>query len=131
MIWIKRLPHLLLSLMFLAFALVQINDPDPLLWILIYLAMTVICALAAVNKFYTKIMIALVVGYLVYMSILFPGAMDWYRSPDRSLLFDDIAKMQYPYIEESREFLGLFICEVVLLVYLLIARSRGNSKLKS
>jgi len=121
MIWIKRLPHFLLSLMFLAFALLQINDPDPLLWILIYLAMAVLCGLAAFNKFYIKIMIALAVGYLAYMGILFPGAMEWYHSPDRSLLFDDIAKMQYPFIEESREFLGLLICELVLGVYILIS----------
>lgn len=125
MIWIKRLPHLLLSLMFLAFALVQINDPDPLLWILIYLAMTVLCTLAAFNKFYLKVMIALAIGYLVYMSILFPGALEWYQSSDRSLLFDDIAKMQYPFIEESREFLGLFICEAVLVIYLLKARKQN------
>ncbi len=131
MIWIKRLPHLLLSLMFLAFAFVQINDPDPVLWILIYLAMAVLCGLAAYNKFYNRIMIALAVGYLVYMVNLFPGALEWYQSSDRSLLFDDLAKMQYYYIEESREFLGLLICEVVLIVYFLIARIQGNSKIKS
>ncbi|HEY5823446.1 MAG TPA: transmembrane 220 family protein [Cyclobacteriaceae bacterium] len=122
MIWIKRLPHLLLSLMFLAFAFVQINDPDPLLWILIYLAMAILCALAAYNKYYQKVMFALVAGYLVYMFILFPGALEWYQSSDRSLLFDDIAKMQYYYIEESREFLGLLICEIVLGVYIFIQK---------
>ena len=93
--------------------------------------MTVLCTLAAFNKFYLKVMIALAIGYLVYMSILFPGALEWYQSSDRSLLFDDIAKMQYPFIEESREFLGLLICEVVLIVYLLIARIQVNSKIKS
>jgi hypothetical protein len=124
MIWIKRLPHLFLALLFFAFALLQINDPDPLLWIGIYLAMTGVCALAAFNKYDRTVMIVLAVGYLIYMRILFPGAMDWYQSADRSLLFDDIARMQYSYIEESREFLGLLICELVLGVYLLIARQK-------
>ena len=69
---------------------------------------------------------ALAAAYLVYMIILFPGALEWYQSSDRSLLFDDIAKMQYPFIEESREFLGLLICEVVLIAYLLIARKNSR-----
>lgn len=120
--WIKRLPHFLLALMFFAFALLQINDPDPLLWIVIYLAMTAICALAAFGKYYRVAMFALAAGYLIYMFILFPGALDWYYSPDRSLLFDDIAKMQYYYIEESREFLGLLICQVVLVVYIFLSK---------
>ena len=124
MIWIKRLPHLLLALMFLAFAALQINDPDPILWIAIYLAMTALCALAAFQKYYRIPMLVLAVGYLIYMIILFPGVTDWFHSPDLSLLFDDIAKMQYPYIEESREFLGLLICEIVLVVYLIISRKK-------
>ena len=104
MIWLKRIIHLLLALMFFAFAGLQFNDPDPLLWIAIYSAMTVLCALAAFGKYYFKVMLVLAAGYLVYMVILYPGLVDWLRSSDRSLLFDDIAKMQYPFIEESREF---------------------------
>ncbi|PZR40572.1 MAG: hypothetical protein DI538_03745 [Azospira oryzae] len=124
MIWLKRIIHLLLALMFFAFAGLQFNDPDPLLWIAIYSAMTVLCALAAFGKYYFKVMLVLAAGYLVYMVILYPGLVDWLRSSDRSLLFDDIAKMQYPFIEESREFLGLLICEVVLVVYILVARKK-------
>ena len=124
MIWLKRIPHLLLALMFLAFTVVQFNDPDPVLWIAIYGAMMVICALAAFNMYYSKVMLVLMAGYIIYMALLLPGFKDWLQSPDRSLLFDDIAKMQYHYIEESREFLGLLICEVVLVVYILIARKK-------
>jgi hypothetical protein len=43
------------------------------------------------------------------------------------MLFDDIAKMQYPYIEESREFLGLVICILVLVMHLFAARARPRS----
>jgi hypothetical protein len=124
MIWIKRLPHILLAVMFFVFALLQINDPDPLLWILIYASVMVLSGLAAFGKYYFKVMVFLAMVFLIYMVILFPGVRDWYQSPDRSLLFDDIAKMQYPYIEESREFLGLAICQVVLTCYMLISRKK-------
>jgi hypothetical protein len=106
-----------LTLMFLSFAFVQLNDPDPVLWIIIYLAMATICLLAFFNKYYKIFMAILALGYLIYAVILFPGLVEWLKSEDRSLLFDDIAKMQHIYIEESREFLGLIICILTLGFY--------------
>lgn len=117
-----RILNSVLALMFMAFAFVQVNDPDPILWILIYGIMAIISVMAIFEYFIPAFMYALAAGYTVYLVVLFPGMMDWYNSPDRSLLFDDIAKMQYPYIEEAREFLGLAICLMVLVFYILRAR---------
>jgi Transmembrane family 220, helix len=100
--------------MFLGFAALQYNDPDPITWILIYGAMAVACGMAAFN-FYIRNLIRLQAAvYVLYAGILFHGVIDWLKSPDRSLLFSELAKMQYPYIEETREFLGLLICLGVL-----------------
>ena len=107
----------ILALMFFSFAFVQLNDPDPVLWIIIYLSMAAICILAIFNKYYKIVMAILAVGYLIYAVILFPGLVEWLQTENKSLLFDDIAKMQHIYIEESREFLGLIICLAVLAVY--------------
>jgi glucan phosphoethanolaminetransferase (alkaline phosphatase superfamily) len=104
--------------MFMAFAFLQLNDPDPILWILIYGAMAAVSVMAIFEYYIPRLMWAMAAGYIVYVVILFPGVMEWYNSPDRSLLFDDLAKMQYLYIEEAREFLGLIICLVVLGFYL-------------
>ena len=109
--------------MFLAFAFVQVNDPDPILWILIYGAMAVLSVMAIFEYYVPIVLYLLGVGYAVYLILLFPGMMDWFHSADRSLLFDDLAKMQYYYIEEAREFLGLMICEIVLLFYIFLARA--------
>lgn len=103
--------------MFMVFAFVQVNDPDPILWILIYGAMAAVSVMAIFEFYIPKLMWGLAVGYLIYIIILFPGLVEWFNSEDRSLLFDDIAKMQFPYIEESREFLGLVICLLVLALY--------------
>jgi hypothetical protein len=108
--------------MFMAFAFVQVNDPDPILWILIYGAMAAISVMAIFEFYLTKLMWVLAAGYLVYLVILFPGLLDWWNSSDRSLLFDDIAKMEHLYIEEAREFLGLAICQVVLAFYIIHSR---------
>ncbi len=105
------------GVMFLAFTFVQFNDPDPILWIAIYGAMLVVSIMAFFNRYIKMWMLGLGVAYLIYAALLFPSAMVWLKSEDRSLLFDDIAKMQYPYIEETREFLGLVICIAVLAFY--------------
>ena len=102
----------------MSFAFVQVNDPDPILWILIYGAMATLSVMAIFEFYLPKIMWLLAVAYIIYGVILFPGLMDWLKSEDRSLLFDDLAKMQYLYIEEAREFLGLAICLSVLAFYL-------------
>ncbi|HET9053955.1 MAG TPA: transmembrane 220 family protein [Cyclobacteriaceae bacterium] len=106
------------ALMFMAFAALQVNDPDPVLWILIYGVMAVISVMAIFEFFNRKLLIGLAVLFVVYLVILFPGVAEWFRQEDKSVLFDDVMKMEYPYIEESREFIGLLICLVILTVYL-------------
>ena len=102
--------------MFLVFASLQLNDPDPITWILIYGVMAVVCVMAAFEYYVRWLMIVQFIAYGVYAIILIPSCWTWLKSPDRSLLFDELAKMQYSYIEESREFLGLLICITVVAV---------------
>ena len=117
-----KILNLVLAAMFVVFAFVQINDPDPVIWILIYGAMAVTCVLAAFGYYYHVVLIGLLILYAGYSFVFFDGVGEWLVSEDKSMLFDDIAKMQYPYIEESREFLGLLICMLVLVMHLFRAR---------
>jgi len=119
-----KILHAFLALMFVAFAALQLNDPDPYLWIPIYIVMVVVCALAYLGKFYPKIMILLTVVYALLCVYYFPGVNEWLHLEDKSQLFDNIAKMEHPFIEESREFLGLLINISVLVFYLVISRKR-------
>jgi hypothetical protein len=121
-----RIVNFVLAVMFLLFAFVQINDPDPILWILIYGIMAVTCVLAAFNFYFRKVLIALTVLYVAYSTIYIGGVMEWLGSEDKSALFDEIAKMQYPYIEETREFLGLIICVAVLVFYIFKAPRKAS-----
>ena len=105
------------ALMFIAFAAVQVNDPDPVLWILIYGVMAVVSVMGIFEYYNRWLMSGLSVLFVVFMIILFPGVAEWFQQDDKSVLFDDAMKMEYPYIEESREFLGLLICQTVLAVY--------------
>ncbi len=111
-----RILNLVLAVMFLVFASLQLNDPDPITWILIYGTMAVVCVMAAFEFYVRWLMIVQFVSYGVYAIILIPAFWTWVGSPDRSLLFDELAKMKFSYIEESREFLGLLICMTILAV---------------
>lgn len=113
-----RVFNFLLALMFLVFAFLQVNDPDPVIWILLYGAMAVVCVMAIFESYNRKLLVALMMLYSVYCYFLWPGVSEWLQQEDRSVLFDDVMKMDYPYIEESREFLGLVISMVVVLFYL-------------
>ena len=116
-----RTLNLLLALMFLGFAYLQFNDPDPVLWLLIYLGMAAMSVLAMFGIYYRKVLWVLAAGFIIYCIILWPGVAEWLRQENKSVLFDDVMKMEYPYIEESREFLGLLISLAVIAFYLLRA----------
>lgn len=124
-----KILNLILAVLFVVFAFVQINDPDPVIWILIYGAMAVLCILAAFGYYYFFVQTGLLIIFIGYSFVFFSGVLEWLRSEDKSMLFDDIAKMQYPYIEESREFLGLLICMLVLIMHLVLARQQRRKSL--
>ncbi|HEX6224750.1 MAG TPA: transmembrane 220 family protein [Chryseolinea sp.] len=119
-----RIVNFILAVLFLLFAFVQINDPDPVLWILIYGAMAVLSIMAIFEFYPTKFTIGLLVLYALYGIVYVPGVLEWLKQEDKSMLFDDVAKMQYPYVEEAREFLGLFVCIIVLIIFIVRARRR-------
>lgn len=117
-----KIVNLLLAVLFLVFALLQINDPDPAIWIIIYGVMAVMCVLAAFGYYYPKVLIVILVVYVAYSVVYWPSILRWLKADNKSMLFDNIAKMQNLYIEESREFLGLVICITVLVIHLVRAR---------
>ena len=113
-----RIVNFLLAIMFLVFAFVQVNDPDPVIWILIYGIMAVFCIMAIFEFYPKKFMIGVLVLYALYSIVYLPGLAQWLRSDNKADLFDKKEKMENLYIEESRESLGLFICIIVLVFYL-------------
>jgi hypothetical protein len=119
-----RIVNFILAIMFLLFAFVQINDPDPVVWILIYGAMAVLCIMAIFEFYPRKILLGLLALFVVYSFVYFRGVREWLERDNKSLLFDDVAKMQYPYIEQAREFLGLLICIGVLILHLARAKKK-------
>ncbi|MCW3463070.1 transmembrane 220 family protein [Chitinophaga nivalis] len=115
------------SIAFLLFAGLQYNDPDPYVWIPIYLYASVLCWLAARARFYRRWYVGGILVYLVYAVYLFftkDGVADWVTQHDAENI---AATMQAskPWIEDTREFFGLFICIAVLGINYVYAKKRS------
>ena len=104
-----------LTLLFALFAAFQFNDPDPIVWVLIYGTVAVISGFAAVGK-YNKNVILTVIGIcIVWMLSIVPGVVDWVNEGMPSITGS--MKADSLYIEYLREFLGLFIMLLALLFH--------------
>jgi hypothetical protein len=113
---------------FIVFAALQYNDPDPYVWMPIYLYASALCWLASKNKFYP---IAYWIGILIYAAYatykVFDqyGLIDWITKYHEENIAETM-KAEKPWIEETREFFGL----VILIVVLLIDFLYGKAKMK-
>lgn len=97
-----------ISGLFFLFALVQWNDPDPLIWILFYDVMSLIYILLAIkNKFAFHLAIVMSIMCLVSMAVILPEIFQWMKDGMPSIV--QSMKAEIPTIEYTREFLGLFL----------------------
>ena len=99
---------LVLGLIFLVFTIVQYNDPDPMLWILIYGFVSVILVYGAFKTVSKTILIIVLVILGGFSLTLLPGFIEWISTPEKQEIFGEMVYKK-PYIEETREFLGLWM----------------------
>ncbi len=96
-----------LAILFLLFAAVQYNDPDPIQWMLLYGGVAVQFALAArgrINRY--AVWLWLIVA-VVWAATLVPDFIHWLRMGEPSIV--DTMKAETPWVELTREFLGLLV----------------------
>ncbi len=115
--------------LFVLFAALQYNDPDPYVWVPIYLYTAVLCWKASQGKFFPKWEIAgmlVYVAYAIYLFIDKNGVESWATEHHA----ENIAQSMHaekPWIEETREFMGLLILLIVNGVHLLQASARKKA----
>ena len=104
----------IIGIIFILFALVQLNDPDPLLWMAMYLIPAVISFAFTHRKISSKVILILGVLFLLGSIYLFPPSFtDWITAEEKSKSLN----MTLPGIEEARESMGLFICFLAMLFF--------------
>lgn len=125
--------NVIFAVLFVLFAALQWNDPDPYIWMPIYLYGAVFCALAATGKYYKGwylFGILCYLGYAVYLFFAKNGVLSWVTEHDAENIAGQMAAAN-PWIEDTREFFGLFILIVVLLVnFVSISQKRAKKMRK-
>ena len=121
--WLARI-NIVVAVLFLVSALLQINDPDPLGWIVLYVAAGIAC-LAARRERGARVLPALVgAAALVWSMTLAPSALADLRPLELVRPMDE----KTPAIELGREFLGLLIVASWMLVLALAPRRAGGAQ---
>ncbi len=119
--------NLFFCIIFILFAALQYNDPDPYVWMPIYLYAAVLCWLAFKSKFFPLAYIAGIVVYAIYATYKFfdeNGVWDWITKHHAQNIAGTM-KAEAPWVEETREFFGLVILICVLLLNFFYARRKG------
>jgi len=112
--------NLLFTFLFVLFAGLQYNDPDPLLWIPIYLFAAFLCWKAYKGIYHKRLMwlgLGLYGLYAVYLLLDKNGVLSWASEHAAESLVTSM-KAEKPWIEETREFGGLLILMAVFAVNL-------------
>lgn len=102
--------------LFVLFAALQYNDPDPQVWIPIYLAAAWLCYEAFRNSSKGWFYAVCTIVYLGYAGFLFftaDGVLSWVTQHNEENLVQTM-KATKPWIEQTREFGGLLIVLVTL-----------------
>jgi Transmembrane family 220, helix len=113
-------------IIFLISAGLQYNDPDPYIWIPLYLYAAYVCWMVVKGKYMPKAYIAGMIVYLVYAAYLFfdkDGVMSWAKDHNAENLVETM-KASKPWIEETREFGGLMIMFIALLINYLASKKK-------
>ena len=118
--------NIFFSILFLIFAGLQYNDPDPYIWIPIYLYGTICCWLAANNKFYPRAYlfgILVLTAYALYLFFTKDGVLDWIQKHHGENIATSM-KAETPWIEDTREFFGLLMLIAVILINFFYAKKK-------
>jgi len=118
--------NLIFCVLFILFAGLQYNDPDPYVWIPIYMYAAILCWLAFRGRYFPKACLAGIALYALYAVYLFvekDGVWDWMTKHHAANIAESM-HAEKPWIEDAREFFGLLIVMVVLGINYFVGRKK-------
>ena len=118
-----RAANVVMLLVFVASALLQLNDPDPLAWTAVYAAAAIMCGLELTGRLRAVYPALLALTALAWAASIAPRVLG--NVPFRDMFAE--FEMHDLGIEESREMYGLVIVAVWMFVLALVARRSARS----
>lgn len=114
-----RIFSYIIGFVFLLFGLVQLNDPDALIWVTAYFIPSMVSFAFTHRKINSLFLVVLFIAYLIAAIAMFPPSFqEWIHTEEKA----KSVGMKLPGIEEARESMGLFLCAMVLAFFSLKAK---------
>jgi hypothetical protein len=112
--------YLVFAVMFLLFAIVQLNDPDPYIWFPLYAYGSVVSLLLYFKKL-NNIILPLI-AFVIYII----NAIIWWPQTFKGM--ENTMTIMKPEIEQARETGGMLISAAIMLGYIVVIY-RNNKKI--
>lgn len=123
--------NIIFIILFVVAAGLQYNDPDPYIWVPLYLFGAFLCYKAIKKQFDKRLYIIGFIAYGLYAIYLFFdkfGVINWATEHHSDNIAQSM-KAAAPWIEETREFFGLVILIAVLLInFFWFKRNKKNQR---
>ncbi|HEX8278864.1 MAG TPA: transmembrane 220 family protein [Segetibacter sp.] len=122
--------NIVFVVLFIIAAALQYNDPDPYIWIPIYLYGAFLCFKAIQQKYVPLLYLTGLLIYSAYALYLFidkTGVLSWVTKHNAENIAETM-KASKPWIEETREFFGLLILIIVLVINIFWLKSKNGEK---
>lgn len=117
----KRISDIIIAIIFLLFAMVQLNDGDAIKWVPPYLLISYIAFNSYRGRHWLIGSAIVLIFYIIWMTSYIPHMQSWIADGMPSITTS--MKAESPYIELSREFFGLLLCAIAALYYLIKAKN--------
>ncbi len=110
-----KILHILFLLVFVVFAYWQINDPDPIRWVSIYLGVSISALLFLLDKHLPLIPLIGLIACVAGLILLTPEFITWVQQGMPTIT--GAMKAESPHVEYVREFLGFVLAGIFYFYY--------------
>ncbi|MEY2904747.1 MAG: hypothetical protein RJA52_763 [Bacteroidota bacterium] len=103
------------GIVFLVFAAVQLNDPDPFFWVFIYGYIGILILIQIYYPIHQYFFLAGILICLIVLGAILPEFIEWIKMGAPTITGS--MKAEAPHIEYTREFLGILLSTGTLFYY--------------
>ena len=120
----KKGINFILCILFIIFAMLQLNDPDGILWFFIYFIVAIMCLYNSFKLIPKPVLMVTLVALIAYAAFHFSLFIDYLKTENKEEIFGEMV-YDKPYLEGTREFIGLLIAAFGIIFQLKI-RKKNN-----
>lgn len=117
----NKIKNLILFILFVIFAILQLNDPDGKLWFSIYFIVSLICLYNNFKPVPKSILILSIIALMSYSVFHFSLFIDYLNTENKEEIFGEMV-YDKPYLEGTREFIGLLLAALGIMYQIKIRK---------